>query len=110
MVRARKQWERCGTVHGCGCGGDTFTHSVGVRVLPHATALGVIVGTVGVQVEEILGSILTDTQVADTTTAATARCAHTLLDVAKGWGLGGGRGGGERGGRRGGEEGAAGRC
>lgn len=64
-------------------------HPVGVGVLPHGPALGVVMGAVGVQVEQVLGGVLTDAQVAHGAGGATSSRAHTLLDLTKGCGRGG---------------------
>ena len=50
---------------------------------------------VGVQVQEVLSSVLTDTQITDTTSAASSRRPHTFLHLTKSCrGRGGGEGGG----------------
>lgn len=47
---------------------------------------------VGVQVQEVLSSVLTDTQITDTTSAASSRRPHTFLHLTKSCREGGGGG------------------
>eukprot|EP00955_Chlamydomonas_euryale_P105565 365647-Chlamydomonas_euryale.AAC.21 len=56
---------------------------VGQRVLAHGARLGVVVCGVEVEVEQVLGGVLADAQVAHRARRAAARRAHALLDLAE---------------------------